>query len=226
MIKKISVILAAAVISLFAFAGCGGSSDPSADAKACVDGFLSAMQAGDMEKAKTFATEDAIKSGQFDISKLDTIAEEFTSAVGLTTDDLSDESKAKLDEFGKTLSDNLVTAYEVGEATVNDDATEATVSANVTMGFNPDKVAEIEMDDELNKILEDYMSEHQSELAELYNSEGQEGMAKKLVNDLLGTILDKFSEAMLATGETSSDITVNLTNGDDGWKISGFGDAQ
>ena len=128
----------------------------------------------------------------------------------------------KLDEFTKTLFDNLVTAYEVGDVEVNDDATEATVTANVTLGFNPDKVADIEMDDELNKLLEDYMADNTSELMEIYNNDGQEAMAAKIVNDLLGTIIDKYSEAMLATGETSDDVTVNLTNGDDGWQITGF----
>ena len=220
--KKLPVLLALCLAFVFTFAGCGAGGDPADQVKETAEGFFSALQAGDIEKAETFATEDAVKSGLFDIGLIKTFTSEVTKSIGVSEDALSDDAKAQLEEFEKEFSEAYVTSYEVGDARVNEDGKSAVASAAVTFGFDPEKAAEIEMDKELEADLEKYMKDNEKELMEIFEKDGEKGVMEKVINDMLGTVLDAYMSALKETGETDMNVEVQFEKTDSGWLISGF----
>ena len=224
--KKLSILLALCIAMTFTFAGCGAGSSPSGEVKKVAEGFFTALQEGDAEKAESYATEEAVKEGLFYIDIIRTLPDAITEDLGVSKDALSDDAKAKLDEFGKEFAESFVTSYEIGEAKVNEGGTEALASAKVTFGFNPEKAADISLDEKVEAQLFDYMKENESALAEVFEKDGEEAVMAKVINDNLAPVLDAYLNALKETGEKEMSVDIEFENKDDsGWKISGFTEA-
>ena len=222
--RKLPILLALCLAAVFTFAGCGG--DPAADVKATADGFFSAMQAGDLDTAKTYVTDEAIESGLFDLAVIENFDSELADSMGVSEDVLSDDTKAKLDDFVKEVLESYVTKYEIGEVKVDEEGDKAIALANVTFGFDPEKAAAADPADKLEGTVEDYMKDNEKELVKIFQEKGEEGVMAKMIDDLIDDILDAYFEALKETGETPMDIELTLEKGDDGWKISGFSEAN
>ena len=225
-----AIMVGAAVI----FSGCGSSggssgggaaaekASPEDEVTAVVDGFFTTMQAGDLSKLTEYCTDEVLASQELD-GFAD--AEGFDSAfydsldlesMGLTQDDLTDEAKAAISGMGSTIVKNLIGSYELSDVSVKGDTAE--VKGTVTYGY--DTNFDIDIDAINNEYMESMSDEQIEELADIYANEGETAMMKKIVNDMVPGLMDKYSEALLATEGQTETMEATVTKTDGKWMIT------
>ncbi|MBQ6401175.1 MAG: hypothetical protein IJI20_02695 [Firmicutes bacterium] len=215
------IVLLALTLSLFVMiplAGCG--SDNTADIRAAAEGFMNAMQEGDIEGMKAYS-DPSLYEEDGDLAafaQIENIDESFAEAVGVSVDDLSDKTKAEIQGFTDNLMDKLVTSYEITDVTEDADG-KGRVALNTTFGFDPDKVDDIDMDDETEKMVTEYTEKNSAELMQIYQNGGEQAMMNKILDDLMGDILQKYTDAIMATGEVSQESVMLLENKDGKWLV-------
>ena len=217
--KIIYAVLVIGLLTLIPLTGCGGA-DNTEDIKAAADGFMSAMQAGDIEKAKEYADPALFEeNGSLNsFAKLENIDEEFASAMGMDADQLSDTAKTSVQGFVDNLLKNMIKSYEIGDVTEEEGVGKVNVST--TFGFDPDKMQDVDINGEIEEMATKYMTDNMTELMEIYNNDGQQAMMKKVIDDLLDDILDKYTDAVMATGEVSQDSVMTVENKDGKWLVT------
>ena len=223
-----ALMIGAAVI----FSGCGSSgsggsaaadkASPENEVAAVVDGFFTTMQSGDLSKLTEYCTEDVLASQQLD-GFAD--AEGFENAfygsldlesMGLTQDDLTDEAKAAITGLGDTVIKNLIGSYEISDIAVNGDT--ADVKGTVTYGYDTNFDIDI---DAINAEYMDSMSDEQiNEIAEIYANEGEAAMMKKIVNDMVPGLMEKYGSSLLATEGATDTLEATVTKTDGKWMIT------
>lgn len=215
------IVLLALTLSLFVLiplAGCG--SDNTADIRAAAEGFMNAMQEGDIEGMKAYS-DPSLYEGDGDLAafaQIENIDESFAEAVGVSVDDLSDKTKAEIQGFTDNLMDKMVTSYEITDVTEDADG-KGRVALNTTFGFDPDKGNDIDMDDETEKMVTEYTEKNSAELMQIYQNGGEQAMMNKILDDLMGDILQKYTDAIMATGEVSQESVMLLENKDGKWLV-------
>jgi len=220
--KKISLLIVLVLILSLAFTGCG-KKDPTPDIKAQATGLLDAMQAGDVAKMGEFADPSIYEAGGDleSFGTLDSFVDDFIDSLGsVKKEDLSTEATDAIEKFKTFILENMVESYEIGEIKVEGDT--ATVDAVVNYGFDPDKIESIDVNSDLETLVNTYMSENMDALIEVLNSQGEEALQNKIVNDLIGDILDLFSNAVLDQGGMSENSVLILKNIEDKWVITEF----
>jgi len=217
--KLICIIAALAMCVVFPLAGCGG--DETADVKAAADGFMSALQEGDIEKAKEFADPAIFEEGGslYAFSTIDNMDEELAEAMGVKASDLSDKTKETMDNFVNDVLKSMIKSYEIKDVTIDDEGV-GKVNVSTTFGFDPDKIADIDVNDQVEKKATDYMTGHMAELTELYNSGGETAIINKVFEDLAPELLGLYKEEMMKTGEVTQDTVLTVKNMDGKWLVT------
>lgn len=216
--RYICILLTMAMLFVFPLTGCGGNDTEAM--KAPVDGFLSAMQEGDFEKMKTFADGSLFEEGGSlsEFSTLQNIDEELAKSVGISVDDLSDETKEVVDSYVKDMLNNMIKSYEITGASKDGD-TAGKVTAKITFGFNPETASKVDVNAEMEEMVNTYMTENMAELTEIYQSGGQTALMVKVLDDMAGDILKFYTDKIMETGETTEDVVFNVENKDGNWLI-------
>lgn len=222
--KLLLTLLSLMLLVLIPMTGCGGGaggSNETDEIKATVDGFMGCLQEGDLEGMKAYTDPELFEADGTlaDLTQLESLDDQFSSSLGMDADDLSDSTKAKLEEFVGTLLSGLVKSYEIGEITEADG--KASVNLTTTFGFNPDKIDEIDVNDEIEEMATKYVEEHMDELMDVYNEGGQDAIIAKVLDDLIADILDKYSEEITNTGETTEQTVMTLEKKDGKWLVTG-----
>lgn len=223
--KTLVILLALAVMVLVPLTGCGGASSEAEDeVRAAAETFMNAMQDGDFEAMKA-CSDPALYEEDGDMYSFGTIGnmdEIFAESLGIdiSAEDLGESTKTGLQDFVDTLLDNMVTSYEIKDVSVDGDT--GTASVTTTYGYDPEKMQEIDLDDEVGTLATEYMKKHQTELLEIYQNDGEAAMYSKVLDDLLPDILSKYMDEVLKTGEVTQDSVLTLTKQDDGsWLVTG-----
>ena len=185
---------------------------------------MNAMQEGDFEAMKA-CSDSALYEEDGDLyafGTIDKMDEIFAESLGIdiSADDLGESTKAGLQDFVDKLMGNLVKSYEITDVSVKDST--GTVNITTTYGYDPDKMQDIDLDDEVETIAMKYMSENQDELTEIYQNDGETAMFNKVLDDLLPDILSKYMDQVLETGEVTQNSVMTLEKQDDGsWLVTG-----
>ena len=220
--KKLCLLIVLVLILSLAFTGCG-KKDPTPAIKAQVTGLLDAMVAGDVDTMETYVDPSIwTEGGDLEsFATIDTFADELVESIGtVEMEDLSEDALAAIEKFKNFVLENLVESYEIGDITVDGDS--ATVEAVVNYGFDPDQVADVDVNADLESLLNDYMANNMEDLISVLNNEGEDALQIKILNDLIGDILDLYSAAIIEQGGISEDSVIFLDKVDGNWTITGF----
>ena len=219
--KLLYVLVSVMLLTLLPLAtGCGG--DPSEDAKATADSFMSALQEGDMDAVKEYADPALFeKGGDLEsFASIDNIAGEFAEALGVKEEDLSDNAKASLAEFTDTMMKGLVSSYEIGDVKEGEKGAYL-VNVSTTYGYDPAKVKDIDISKDIEKMTKKYMEKNQEDLAKLYLDKGEDAVLNKMLDDLLGDMLTKYTDKVMETGEVTQDSVMTVEEIDGKWLVTG-----
>ena len=219
--KLLYVLVSVMLLTLLPLAtGCGG--DPSEDAKATADSFMSALQEGDMDAVKEYADPALFeKGGDLEsFTSIDNIAGEFAEALGVKEEDLSDNAKASLAEFTDTMMKGLVSSYEIGDVKEGEKGAYL-VNVSTTYGYDPAKVKDIDISKDIEKMTKKYMEKNQEDLAKLYLDKGEDAVLNKMLDDLLGDMLTKYTDKVMETGEVTQDSVMTVEEIDGKWLVTG-----
>ncbi len=215
--KLLCVFVALAMMVVFPLAGCGNNEEAM---KEPVDGFLSSMQAGDLETMQSFADESLFESGGSlaEFNTLQNLDEELASSLGLSVDNLSDETKAEVDNYVKDMLKKMIKDYEITGASQDED-TKGTVTAKITFGFDPEAAGNLDVNSEMEDMVQKYMQDNMTELTQIYQSGGQNALMIKVLDDLCGDLLKLYTEKVMETGEVTENVYFNVENKDGKWVI-------
>ncbi len=227
--KILVVVMTLAVMILIPLTGCGGSGGGSAaptpedEVRAAAENFLNAMQEGDLEAMKACSDPSLYEEGGdlYAFGTINNMDQVFAESLGmdLSAEDLGESTKAGLQDFIDTLLQNLVTSYEITDVTVADDT--GTVNVTTTYGYDPEKMQDIDVNDEIETMAADYMAENQDALLKIYQEDGEAAMINKVLDDMLPEILKSYTDAVLETGEVTQDSALTLTQQDGSWVVTG-----
>lgn len=217
--KLLCLVVTMAFLMTVPLTGCG---DNTAAIQAPVDGFITALQQGDIEGVKANVKEEAFAengafSGFGDIENIDEI---LAKEVNLNVSDLSDKTKAAIDDYVQTMMKNMVKSYEIKDVKEESDSV-GKVTASVTFGFDPEAAGKVDVNAEVEQMATDYMNANMAELTNIYMTGGQTALMQKVLDDLVEDILDLYTDAVMKTGETTQDVTFVVEKVDDKWLISG-----
>ena len=118
------------------------------------------------------------------------------------------------------LLSSMIASYEIGEITEPEEG-KAEAKVDVTFGFDPDKMTNIDINSEAEALAQDYMNENMAELQKIYMEGGQDALMNKVLDDLVGELLDKYVEEVKKTGQVDRASTLTLENKDGKWLITG-----
>ncbi|MDO4383242.1 MAG: hypothetical protein Q4C18_01985 [Eubacteriales bacterium] len=184
------------------------------------DGFMSSLESGDFSETTQYSTDEV--RNQISIRELENLSGVFYESIGLKKKDLSKKTRESVDNFSKKMKEDFITEYKIGDIEIKDKNKKATVQVNVTYGYNPDKLADINVDSELEKIADTYMTKHKDSLTDLYVSKGSKALQKKVYSDILPDVLKAYSKKVEATGTAKQELQLTLKKqDDDSWIIDG-----
>ena len=219
--KKLFALLLA-VLMVFSLAACTEAKTPDrTDAiRTAADGFLSAIEAGDLEKVSEFASEDVM--ADFNLDQLDGMVDSFFSEIGVDPSTVDESVTEKLNGFVDTMKENFLKSYEIKD--VSENGGKGIVKADLELGFNLDEIRNMDLQGELEGIVSDYMSENIAELIALSGDEA--ALMNKVITDLAPVMLDKYSDEMLATGGGTEEVTLTLEEKDGKWLVTDAGTTE
>ena len=217
--KFLCLVVSIAFLMLVPLTGCG---DNKAAIQAPVDGFITSLQAGDIEGLKANLKEDAVtEDGAFSaFADIENMDELLAQEVGLDAADLSEKTKAATNDYIQNMMKNMVKSYEIKEVSEESDGV-GKVVASVTFGYDPEAAGKVDVTDQVEKMSTDYMNANMAELTNIYLSGGQTALMQKVLDDLAGDILDLYTDEVMKTGETTKDVAFIVEKVDDKWLISG-----
>ncbi len=224
----ITIIVGAVIL----FSGCGnkdgkettienslGSEDKIV---AVVDGFFTTMQSGDFSKMTEYCTEDVLASQQLDVftdeeALESALFERFGFArTGLTLDDLNNEAKEAIVNAGITRMSNLINSYEISDVSVNRKTAE--VTGTVTYGY--DTEYDIDVEGFIAEYRDSFSTDQVKEYANIYANEGEDAMKKKMVNDMLPGLMEKYSSSLQVTEGATNTLHATVEKIDGKWLIT------
>lgn len=225
-----ALMIGAAVV----FSGCGSSgssgdgsaaaekASPETEVAAVVDGFFTTMQSGELSKLTDYCTQEVLDNQELaGLTEAEGFDEMFYESLGLeemgiSEDDISDEAKAAISKMSDTIIQELVGSYEISDISVNGDT--ATVNGTVTYGYNTD--FDIDIDGINNEVMSEIPDDQMSEYAEIYTNDGEAAMMAKIMNDLMPTLLDRYTQALTESEGETDTLQATVTKTDGKWLIS------
>ncbi|MBQ9023474.1 MAG: hypothetical protein IJ108_06110 [Eubacterium sp.] len=233
--KKSLCLLGAVMIgAAIVFSGCGSSAgggngsaaaekaSPESEVTAVVDGFFTTMQSGELSKLTDYCSQEVLDNQELaGLAEAESFDEMFYESfgledMGLSEDDISDEAKASVTNMANTIVRELIGSYTISDVSVNGDT--ATVDGTVTYGYNTD--FDIDIDGINDEVMSDIPEDQMSEYADVYMNEGEAAMMAKIMNDLMPTLLDRYTEALLESEGETDQIQATVTKTDGKWLIT------
>ena len=184
------------------------------------DGFLAAVEAGDLEKVAEFASEDVMED--FNLDQLDGMIDSFFTEAGIDPSTVDESVKEKLNSFVDTMKENFLLSYDIKDVSEKDG--KGVVKADLNLGYNLDEIRNMDLQGDLEGIVSEYMNEHMAELIVL--SDDQAALMNKVITDLAPVMLDKYSAEMLATDGGTEEVTLTLEEKDGKWLVTGADTAE
>lgn len=213
-IRGLAVLLVA-VLTIGLMAGCSNKEKEAA--KTVVDGFMSSLQSGKLEDASQHCTEDVLKNTG--ISELQSLSTVFYKSLGLSKKDLSKNTQKSVSEFSNKLIKNFISEYSIQSVDLSDK--KATVTVDVTYGYDPDALGSIDINSKMKKITSNYLSKNKKTLTQLYIDKGESALQKKVYSAVLPDILDEYYKAVEKTGTAKQELQFSLKKSDGEWTING-----
>jgi len=219
--KIISALMAVLMTAAILLTGCSNNKEA---INAAATGFMDGMQAGDLAAIKEYATEDLMSSGDLDSFNVEGLIADFYESLGIEAAELDEAAQKAVTDFCTNISKNVVKSYEITDT--KEEKGEGTVTANVVLGFDPDKF-DVDNDpatsEKLNKLVEAYQSENLDALLEIYTNEGEDAFYKKLYSDLIPEILTIYQEQISSIGELNEQVVLTVQEQEDkSWKVSAY----
>lgn len=208
-------ILMIAVLSIGLMAGCSNKEKEAA--KTVIDGFMSSLQSGKLEDASQHCTKDVLENTG--ISELQSLSTVFYKSLGLSKKDLSKNAQKSVSEFSNKLIKNFVSEYSIQSVDLSDK--KATVTVDVTYGYDPDALGSIDINSKMKKITSNYLSKNKKKLTQLYIDNGESALQKKVYSAVLPDILDEYYKAVEKTGTAKQELQFSLKKSDGEWTING-----
>lgn len=219
--KKVFALLLTVLLA-FSLAACGEAKTPdhTDEIRIAADGFLAAVEAGDLEKVAEFASEDVMED--FNLDQLDGMIDSFFTEAGIDPSTVDESVKEKLNSFVDTMKENFLLSYDIKDVSEKDG--KGVVKADLNLGYNLDEIRNMDLQGDLEGIVSEYMNEHMAELLVL--SGDQAALMNKVITDLAPVMLDKYSAEMLATDGGTEEVTLTLEEKDGKWLVTGADTAE
>ena len=219
--KKVFALLLTILLA-FSMAACGEAKTPDRTEaiRTAADGFLAAVEAGDIEKVAEFASEDVMED--FNLDQLDGMIDSFFTEAGIDPSTVDESVKEKLNSFVDTMKENFLLSYDIKDVSEKDG--KGVVKADLNLGYNLDEIRNMDLQGDLEGIVSEYMNEHMAELLVL--SGDQAALMNKVITDLAPVMLDKYSAEMLATDGGTEEVTLTLEEKDGKWLVTGADTAE
>lgn len=201
------------ILTVLILTGCGNDNKAVTDA---AEGFLTALVNNDKEAASQYATEEFMKSDAMKLMDPQYLSDSFYEAMGVSRDDIDEESQKEVDEYVNQIIEKAYKDYEILDVKVQEG--KAAVTAKITLGYNPEAANMIS--DDTKEMISAYQTEHYDELVSIYKGEGEKAMYKKLYSDLIPIVIGKMKE-QLESGETAEEKTIlSLEKIDKTWLVT------
>ena len=181
-----------------------------------VDQFMQVLASGDFSTASDYCTEDVMNDTG--ITELENLGKVFYQSLGLSKKDLSDTAQKSVTNFATKMKEDFITDYTITATEITDEKT--TVNVNVTYGYNPDELSEIDISKKLKSITSDYMKKNKTSLTKLYINKGEKALQKKVYSDILPDALTAYSDAVEKLGEAKQELQFELEEKDGKWTIT------
>lgn len=219
--KKVFALLLTILLAC-SMAACGEAKTPDRTEaiRTAADGFLAAVEAGDIEKVAEFASEDVMED--FNLDQLDGMIDSFFTEAGIDPSTVDESVKEKLNSFVDTMKENFLLSYDIKDVSEKDG--KGVVKADLNLGYNLDEIRNMDLQGDLEGIVSEYMNEHMAELLVL--SGDQAALMNKVITDLAPVMLDKYSAEMLATDGGTEEVTLTLEEKDGKWLVTGADTAE
>ena len=219
-----SLVIVLIIVSMLALCltGCGGADSTNAVKKAA-EGFLSAFEAGDIDKISEYASEDMFEEGG-DLSDINAVID-FTettltmlSELDIEREDISDEAFDAIESFKNTLLSEFVKSYEIQE--VKEENGAGIVNCEITFGYDLDSVSSSDFGVDISGFTEQYATEHLDELIEIYNDQGEDGIIKYTINGILPDLTQMMQDHVISSEGKTAVCSLKVENIDGKWLVT------
>ena len=213
MMGKRWITLLLTAFAVMMLSGCGMNKKAVTET---AEGFLTAIVNNDKETAAQFASEDFMKSEAMQFMDPQHLADSFYAVLKIDKEELDEEAVKAVDDYVNELVVRAYQGYEIQDVNVRKDS--ATVTAKITLGYDPDASSGIS--EETQELIDRYQNEQYDELVNIKIEEGEKAMYKKLYNDLIPIVIGKMHE-QIENGGTSEEKTVlTLSKIDKTWIVT------
>ena len=213
--KRAASIIIAAAFSIASLTGC--TSQDKASVEEAALGFLAVVASDSTEDINKYATME-VAGGDF-VQLFD--AESMTDAfvAGLDQSELTDETKAEVNEFCK-LFDDMIKEYSVTKVEVDKDGT-ATAIATIKTKFPVDIIHSESAAEKINDATNAYNDRNAEEIASLYE-QGEDVAKAKIYDDMTKIVLEIYEDEIANSAEENYAIALTLLKNaeTDTWSVT------
>lgn len=201
--KKAASIILSAAFSIASLTGC--TSSDKAGAEEAATGFLAVVASDSTEDINKYATME-VAGGDF-VQLFD--AESMTDAfvAGFDQSELTDETRAEVDEFCK-LFDDMIKDYSVSKVEVDKDGV-ATAIATIGTKFPVDIINSESASEKIKEATDAYNKNNEEEIAALYE-QGEDVAEAKIYDDMIRIILEIYEDEIANSSEENYAIALTL----------------
>lgn len=214
---KLYTLTLVTVLCLF-FSGCGKN-----DEKAVLETtntFLQAAMDCDTETVTKYCSESVLTELGLNAIAPEVAENIIYENIQIDKNSLSEESQKSVNDFCTYYSNNIIQAFNVLDATVEDGI--GTVNATLTT-YNHDALSSLSGDsfkEDLSTLISNYQEEHMDELISINLNEGNESMMNKVFDDLMPEIMAAMKKSYDSYSSEEVSITLTLEKTEDTWMIT------
>ena len=225
-LKKFTGLFTAALLTFSTLTGCSSQDKESVSESATT--FLAIVADDSQEDINKYATTDVTNGDFVKLFDADLLTQQFmTDSEGV---ELSEESKAKLEEFCQLFSD-MIQLYSVSDVEIiKGEPYSATCIATIKTSFDVNVISSQEAADKIKAETEKYNTANADEIATLAE-EDPDGANNKVYNDMLMLVLDVYENEIANSQETTYAMVLTLEKNSetDSWivtKIENYDDSN
>lgn len=218
-IKKAAALFCAALISVSSLTGCTSADKTSV--RETSEKFLAVVANDSTDEITNYATFEVANGDFVKLFDADKLLEQFTQ--GFSGAELTDETKAKVDDFCHLFAD-MIKDYTVTKVEINKGGT-ATAIATLNTTFPIDIINDEGVSTKITEAVSKYNNDNADELTALYQ-EGTEVAESKIYNDIILIILDIYSQEIAKSEDMTYAIALDLQKNPetDSWYVTNVKD--
>ncbi|MBQ6589570.1 MAG: hypothetical protein IJI01_12960 [Butyrivibrio sp.] len=221
-LQKCLGVAMATLLSISSLTGCSNQ-DKSA-VQETANSFMAILASDSTEDINKYATSEVANGGFVQLFNSDTLVNQIADGAGVS--ELTEESKAELDEFASLFS-NMIQSYSISDTNLEkkDGTQTATAVATFKTSFAMDILGSESASNKINDAITAYNTNNAEEIAALYE-EGTEVAEAKIYNDMLRIILEIYEDEIANSKEMTYAIVLDLekNNETDSWIVTGVSD--